>query len=369
MRASFRILAVAIVLGAATAACDDDDGKIRVPPPPAVKTMAVSGDGGIVRRSFAGALAAAETIRLSFAVSGKLIDVPLREGEPVRAGQVVARLDPVDVEREIAAAEARLKAAQGQLDQADQEFRRQQSLYERGFAPKAAFDRASAEMTTARSQFNVAQAELKGARLRLSRTVLAAPIDGIVARQLAKQSEEVAVGTPVYEISTVRDLQAEVLVPEEFIGRIDFQTRVVARLAAFPDRSFVGRIGEIAAEAESGNAFRLKARLDDLPEGARAGMSASVTFEFADAAGSMEVPLSALRFDSTRSEPTAGSSATVFVVDPDGLTASRRALKISGVVGNNVLVAEGLAAGELVVTAGVAFLQDGQRVRIWQPPQ
>lgn len=366
---SFWKLGLVLVLSVSAGACEDKGAKSQAPLPPAVKTIMIGDDRASGQRSFSGVLAAAETVRLSFAVPGKLIEVPLREGEAVRVGQIVARLDPGDVERDIISARARLDAAQGRLEQVDLEFRRQKSLYERGFAPKAAFDRASAEITTARSQFNVADTDLRGAQERLARTTLIAPMDGIVARQLAKKSEEVAVGTPVYEISTVRDLQAEVLVPEEFIARVDFQSKVSVALPAFPDRNFPGGIAEIAAEAEAGNAFRIKARVQDLPETARAGMSASVTFDFVVQSGAVEVPLAALRFESTRSEPTAGSSAIVFVVNAESQTVERRRLKIRGGIGNNVLVAEGLAPGERVVTAGVAFLQDGQRVRLWQPPQ
>ena len=125
-RLTFTVLAG---LAVAVAACD--------PPPPdapasapaqAVKTIAIESGETAATRTFSGAIAASETMRLSFAIGGKLIDVPVREGERITAGQAVARLDPVDVEREIASASARRAAAQSRLADGDNEYRRLHSL-------------------------------------------------------------------------------------------------------------------------------------------------------------------------------------------------------------------------------------------------
>ena len=332
--------------------------------------MVLAAESSGQRRTFSGVLSAAETTRLSFAVSGKLLEVPLREGEAFALGQMVARLDPSDIEREIASATARVAAARGRLEQAEQEFTRQESLYERGLVARAVFERVSAELTTARSEFDVATAELQGALVRLDRTLLIAPHDGVVTKRLARQYEEIVAGVAVYEIATTDTLQAEVLVPEQFIGGLAYDALVQVSIPALPGIEVTARIDEIAAESEAGNAFRVKARLDSLPPGARSGLTATVTFEIAgQSAAGLDLPLAALVFEQTRSAPIAGDTAAVFVFDAEKEIVSRRVVRIAGVTGNWVRVVEGLAAGERVVVAGVAFLQDGQRARLWTAPQ
>lgn len=358
---------VALLLG--ISGCDEPDDAPAEPAIWSVRTTIVTDMAEAERRTFSGVLTAAETMRLGFPVAGRLLEVPFREGESITAGEVVARLDPSEVEREIAAAEARVAAALGRLEAADGEFRRQNALFERGLIARAAFERASAEVTTARSELRLAETELSGARERLDRVTLVAPRDGAVTKLLANRFEEIAVGAPVYEVAVTADLQAEVLAPERLIGTIGPETRAVVRLPAFPGAEIPARVSEIASDVEAGNAFRVKARLENPPAGAKTGLSASVTFELPRRAQGLVVPLSALVFSQTSSAPTAGDAASVYVFDPVAGRVGLRAIRIDGVAGNEVLVTDGLEPGEHVVTAGVALLDDGQRARLWSLPE
>jgi multidrug efflux pump subunit AcrA (membrane-fusion protein) len=128
-------------------------------------------------------------------------------------------------------------------------------------------------------------------------------------------------------------------------------------------------VTEIAAAAEAGAAFRVKARLENPPAGAKTGFSAAVGFTLPRRAGAVDLPLSALLFEDASSPPTAGSRARVWVVDEASSTVRRREVTVDGVIGADVLVTEGLAPGERVVTAGVALLTEGETVRIWSLPE
>jgi len=366
MDSRFLIAALA-VLG--VAACDDAEEAATPPEPRAVRTSVVGEDNRAEVRSFPGVLTAAETIQLSFPVAGRLIEAPLRDGDPIEQGQVVARLDTTEIEREIEAAEARLAAATARLAVVDEEFRRQQTLFEKGLVARAAFDRVSAEVATARSELRVAETELANAEYRRERADLVAPRDGVVTQLVANRFEEVAVGQPVYRVAVTEALQAEVLVPEQMLGALAAGVAAEVRLPAFPGETVGATVTEIAAEAEEGAAFRVKARLDAPPGGAKTGFSAAVTFRLPGRGNRIAVPLSALRYDRTSSSPTAGTRAELFVYDDDTSTLTLREVAIDGVAGNEVLVADGLAPGERIVTAGVALLREGETVRLWTLPE
>jgi multidrug efflux pump subunit AcrA (membrane-fusion protein) len=148
---------------------------------------------------------------------------------------------------------------------------------------------------------------------------------------------------------------------------------VTATIPGLQDAVFNGRIIEIGAMAEAGNAFRVRARLDDPTPGARSGMSATVTLQIArektEGRPVFSVPLSAIRFDTTETGPVVGQRATIFVFDSAKEAVERREVPVVGMAGNRVFVGDGLKPGDRIVTAGVAFLRDGQKVRLWSPPE
>lgn len=362
-------LARALLLPLAVLGCDEVEQDTEATDVRSVRTMVVGEGSRAEVRTFPGVLTAAETIQLSFPVAGRVLEAPFNDGDAVTAEQIVARLDPADIEREIEAARARVAAAGARLAAADDEFRRQQTLFEKGLTARAAFERISAELATQRSELRVAEAELANAEDRLERTTLAAPRDGVIVERVVNRFEEVSVGAPVYRVAVTKALQAEVLVPERMLGALASGVGAEVRLPAFPGHTVRGAVTEIAAEAEEGAAFRVKVRLEDPPEGAKTGFSAAVSFTLPSRGDRIAVPLSALRFDSTASPPMAGSRADILVYDDASSTLTLRQVQIDGVAGNDVLVADGLATGERIVTAGVALLEDGQRVRLWTLPE
>lgn len=363
-----RLLFAATLAVLALAGCDETEEAVA-PQPRAVRAMVVAADGEAARRTLPGVLTAAETMQLAFPIAGRLIEAPLREGDGVAQGQVVARLDPDGVQREIDAAEANVAAARAALDVADAEFERQNTLFDRGIASRAAFDRASGEVAAVLAARRVAETQLAAAEDRLDRITLTAPSDGVVTRLLANRFEELSAGQPVYDIAVTEALQAEVLAPEALLAALGPGAAADVRLPAFPGLTIRAHVTEIAAQAEAGAAFRVTVRLENPPEGAKTGFSAAVTFPLPRRGGVMDLPLAALLFEGASSPPTAGDTAAVWVFDAADSVVRRREVRIEGVVGADVLVTEGLSPGERVVTAGVALLTEGEAVRLWSLPE
>jgi RND family efflux transporter MFP subunit len=181
---------------------------------PAVKTIELHAENPDTGRTLSGALTVGDETRLGFAVGGKLLEVPLRDGESFEVGQEIARLDPTDFERSLAAARTKLTAARSRLAVAEKMFRRQTTLEKRGIVPRAQLERALAEFESARSEARVAEVAVADAEQQLRRTRLVASRDGVVTRLLARKFEEVSPGQTVYEVGAQDAMEVSVLVPE-----------------------------------------------------------------------------------------------------------------------------------------------------------
>lgn len=363
----------AIVGSTLAGACDRQENADQAPPIPSVKTIEVEPQDASQQRSLSGVLIVAEETKLSFSVKGKLIDVPLREGSEFKAGEEIARLDPSDFERELATQKSRLESLKIRSRDAEDMFRRQATLAKSGTVSPAGLSRAEAALATARSDRQVAEVAVQTAEENLNRTRLIAPRDGIVTKLMARQFEEISSGQPVYEVGRQDALEVVVLVPEQLIPGVRYGQAVTATLPGLQDSVVSGRIIEIGATAEAGNAFRVRARLDNPTPGARSGMSATVTLPVASTEVTegpvFSVPLSAIRFDTTETGPVVGKRATLFVYDGAREIVERREVPVAGMAGNRVFVSDGLKSGDRIVTAGVAFLRDGQKARLWSAPE
>ncbi len=334
---------------------------------PSVKTIALRAEVPTSDRLLSGMLTVGDEARLSFAIGGRIVSAPLREGDAFAAGAEIARIDASSYERALSRARSRLESARSQRAVAEETFRRQAALERQGIASRARLDRAVAEFESARSEMRVAEVAVADASEDLRRTKLIATRDGVVTRVLARQSEEITAGQTVYEVGAPDAMEVSVLVPEQLVPGLALGSEVSVSLPGLGDASARGEIIEIGAVAEAGNAFRIHARIDGLPPGARSGMTAGVRLGSAEARPAVfSIPLSALVFESTSSAPTVGKRAVVFVLDEGEGRIRRREVPVAGLVGNRVLVEEGLEAGQQIVVAGVALLRDGQSARRWQ---
>jgi RND family efflux transporter MFP subunit len=366
------LAASALFCAALLSGCDRKEESNRSAPVQSVKTIVLEPQDAAQERNLSGTLIVAEETKLSFAVSGKLIDVPLREGSEFKAGQEIARLDPLDFERELASEKSRLDSLKIRLKDAEDTFARQSTLAGSGTVSKAALSRAEAALANARADRQVAEVAVATAEENLRRTKLVAPRDGIVTRLMAKQFEEIAAGQPVYEVGRQDAMEVVVLVPEQYVPALKYGNAITATIPGLQDAVVKGRIVEIGATAEAGNAFRVRARLDDPTYGARSGMSATVTLPISSSMPDrtvFAVPLSAIRFDTTETGPVVGQRATIFVFDATKEILERREVPVLGMAGNRVYVSDRVKAGDRIVTAGVAFLRDGQKARLWSAPE
>lgn len=328
----------------------------------AIKTHTVTEVASGQSRKFSGQIYATDSSTLSFEVSGNVREMRFNQGEQVERGQILAVVDKQPYELDVQSAEADLKQALALLTQASQEYDRQEQLFKKGWVAKARLDRVEREREAASSQQDFAISKLNLAKRNLRLTNLKAPFDGQIARKHIDAFVEAGIGQPVYDIEASGALEVRFDISETIISRIALGMPVSVTLPTLPGSVLKARITEIGSSAGTANAFPVKAGLEDPPTDIRSGMTTEATLLLKDESTEnvYQIPISAVT-----ASPEAGQGF-VFVYDTATQTVKRTSIKGKGGNDSFVHVDEGIKAGDIVASAGVSFLIDGQKVKLMQ---
>jgi RND family efflux transporter MFP subunit len=290
----------------------------------------------------------------------------VKVGDRVKAGDPIARLDPVDYDLRVQDARASLTRAQAEARQAEASYERIMRLYENKNASRADLDAARAASEAAAAAVSSALQKLELAQANRSYTELAAPADGAISDVPVEVNENVRPGQVVAVLSSGSRPEVTATVPEALIGQIREGDPVRVTLDALPGRDLAATITEVGVTAtRSGAAFPVTARINDEVEDLRPGMAAEVRFTFDgdDGRERLLIPPSAVL------EDRAGRFAFVLERTGDGFgTVHRREVTVGELSDAGLEILDGLADGEAVVTAGVSKVQDGLRVRVPETP-
>jgi RND family efflux transporter MFP subunit len=348
-----RIAAVALIAASITG-CEK-------PIPPAaqarpVRTITVELPAEGETLSITGQVKAKDQVSLSFRLDGRMIERTVNVGDVVKAGQVVARLDPQNQENALRSAQANLAAAEAQLAEARLTFARKQQLVKDGWASQAQFDTAQQAFKTAEAQVDSARARMRTAQDEQSYTLLVADAPGVVTSKGAEPGEVVRAGQMIVEVARQGGLDAVFDVPEQLIRTGPRDPLVEIVLTNDPQVRAAGRVREVAPEADaSTRTFQVKVSIIDPPQAMRLGATVTGRVKLSAPPG-LEVPATALT--------EANGRPAVWVVDPKSQTVSLRNVEIQRFDPASIVISQGLETGESVVTAGVQTLHPGQKVRI-----
>jgi RND family efflux transporter MFP subunit len=359
-----RLAAALIAAGAALPSCGEPPADEPVVRP--VRWEMVYATGTARERAFSGTARAGVESRLSFKVDGTVQRVSVKVGDRVKAGDPIARLDPVDYDLRVQDARASLTRAQAEARQAEASYERIMRLYENKNASRADLDAARAASEAAAAAVSSALQKLELAQANRSYTELAAPADGAISDVPVEVNENVRPGQVVAVLSSGSRPEVTATVPEALIGQIREGDPVRVTLDALPGRDLAATITEVGVTAtRSGAAFPVTARINDEVEDLRPGMAAEVRFTFDgdDGRERLLIPPSAVL------EDRAGRFAFVLERTGDGFgTVHRREVTVGELSDAGLEILDGLADGEAVVTAGVSKVQDGLRVRVPETP-
>ncbi|MFD0666292.1 efflux RND transporter periplasmic adaptor subunit [Ramlibacter sp. MAHUQ-53] len=352
--------ALALAMTLLLAAC----GKAPPAPEPvrAVKVITVGAGAASAASEFSAEVRARVESRLGFRVGGKLVQRQAEPGQRVQAGQVLAQLDPQDLQLAADAARAQVAAAQTQRDLAAADLRRYASLKDQGFISGAELERRETALKAAQAQLEQAQSQLAAQGNQAAYARLLAPAAGVVTAVEAEPGQVVATGAPVVRLALDGPRDAVFAVPEDRVRAVRVGSAVAVRpLADGP--ALTGQVREVAASADPvTRTFQVKVAL---PAGAPLALGTTV-YVTPQALAPASAPVIKLPTSALRQE---GAGSAVWVLDAASMTLKSQPVQVAGADGNEVVVTAGLQPGQQVVAAGVHVLQAGQKVTRYQEPR
>jgi RND family efflux transporter MFP subunit len=334
-------------------------GEAPAEPVRAVKVITVAPSGMQYRHEFSGEVRARVESRLGFRVGGKITQRQAEVGQHVKAGTVLAQLDPQDYRLAAEAARAQVAAASTNRDLAAADYKRYVALREQNFISGAELERRQTALKAAQAQLEQAQAQLATQGNQARYTTLVADVSGVVTAVEAEPGQVVAAGTPVVRIATDGPRDVVFAVPEDKVAAVRAGTDVDVRQWA-SEAQLKGRVREVAASADPvTRTYAVKVSLD---AAAQPSLGATVTVlpQLATDATApvIKIPISALRQE--------GQGSAVWVLDKASMTVRSQPVQLATADGNDAVIASGLQPGMVVVSAGVHVLAQGQKVSIWQ---
>ncbi len=309
-----------------------------------------------------------ETVRLSGSVSpmeqsavkaevaARLAEVPVREGQAVRRGEVLARFETVELAARLSEKQANLEGARAQLVLAEKTLAKNRTLNRNNIVSDTSLDQAESSFGFQRAQVDALAAQVELARKALRDAVVVSPIDGMVATRSVNPGENLAVNAAMFTIVDLSRVEVEATVPAEQVARLAVGQTARLRVEGFGEREFVGRIARINPMARAGSrAIPVYVTVDNKDGALRGGMFASGKVLVAEAAGAIAVPPVAIRHD---------DQGDFVLVIADGRTMRRPVTRVAQWARGDLVQVEGLAPGDRVITGNLPGLTAGRAVAV-----
>ncbi|KAA0683933.1 efflux RND transporter periplasmic adaptor subunit [Roseomonas genomospecies 6] len=289
-------------------------------------------------------------------VAARLVEVPVREGQAVRKGEVLARFDPVELRARLDEKLSNLEGAKAQLVLAEKTRAKNLALRQKDIVSETNMDQAQSTFRFQQAAVSALEAQVELARKALRDAVVVSPIDGIVAERAVNPGETLAVNTKMFSVVDLSRVEVEATVPADDVARLKPGQTVRLRVEGFGEREFVGRIARINPMARAGTrAIPVYIVLDNADGALRGGMFAAGDAVVDEAEGAIALPPAAVR----------NGTEGAFVLIVSGDRVERRKVEVLGTWGRGDLVqVRGLAEGDLVVTAPLPGLTAGRTVRV-----
>jgi RND family efflux transporter MFP subunit len=347
-------LASLLLFMAVLAACQKEEVAPVVPPPRPIKIYRLDGELGATRPDYPGRIKAIKVVELAFEVEGQIIDWNVEEGQRVKKGQILSRLDPSDYQAQVEAARARLRLAEA-------EYMRESKLFASGSGTQRDLDVATRSRDVSRADLRISQKALGDTRLR-------AMFDGVIARKLVTDFRNVTAREPVLLLQDESVMEVVVDVPERDLAvrreELDVdewneKAKPMVELSALPGRQFPVRLVELATAADpETRTFRATFNMKKPSDvGVLAGMTAKLVLTGlrTTAPDDFLLPVNAVAADSN-------DKPYVWLVDQASMTVSKLPVEAGRITGDRIVIKQGLKGGEAVAMSGVHLLTEGVQV-------
>ena len=314
-------------------------------------------------RTFSGLAKASTEANLSFKVAGTILSLPVKVGDHLQKGQIIATLDASQYELQAQQAQASLAEAMAGLRNSRAAFERVKGLYENNNASRHDLDSARASADSSQAQVNAARKALQLARLNINYTQLKANKLCGVAEVNVSSNENVTSGQSIVKVTCGDSLDVEVAVPGNYIAAIKQAIPVKVTFSVLPGKILPAKVTEVGVAAISGGTtFPVTVTLIENLDELRSGLAAEVTFSFPKSleTTAVTVPPVAVSEDS--------QGRFVYLVKPGESknigVIQRKTVSVGELTTDGLEIIDGLTTGDKVVTAGVTVIRDGLRVRL-----
>lgn len=307
-----------------------------------------------------GSLRAVNQVSVKAKVPGEVREVLVREGEAVKAGQVLVRMDAREYQARMDQARGSLMAARGQLDMATKTRDNNKALLDKGFISRNAFDNADSQFEIARANVESAQGALDVAQKALADTVIRAPISGLVSSRAVQPGEKVSADNRLLDVVDLAQMEMEAAVPASDIMSVTLGQEVQVKIEGMPV-SLTGKVARINPATQAGSrSIMVYVQIDNPQNVLRAGMFGEAQLTVAKKAGVLTVPQSAIQNDA--------GNTYVYAIENGKLSQKPVAPGIRGDDGEGpaVEVLKGIDNGAQIIRTNLGNLRSGTTVKFTQ---
>ncbi len=335
------------------------------PPAVPVSVAPVQQETVPIRLQAIGNVEAFQTVSVKARVDGQIVTVNFREGDPVKKGEVLFRIDPRPYEAALRQAEANALRDVAARNQARSQNRRYQELLEKNFVSKEAYAQIRTNSETAEATAKASQAALENARLNLEYCTITSPLDGYVGKVLLQAGNMLRANdaNPLVVINQVRPIYVNFAVPEQSLPEVrKYRAAGPLTVETLPDPGAPPVQGQLifvdnAVDPSTGT-IRLRAQFDNADAALWPGQFVNVSLRLTEQVDAIVIPSPAVQ--------NGPQGQYVYVVGPD-LVADVRKITVLRTDGERTIVATGLQKGERVVTRGQLRLGSKTRVQVGKP--
>ena len=339
--------------------CSDNEPeeKIRL-----VRTVELVPTKATSTHNFNGIARSDVAARLSFNVSGTVKKVYVRDGQRVKEGDIIAKLNDSFFKLKVNEVKASLRQAKVKLANATSRYKRVKKLYVNRSVSLSDLDDARTTKESAKANYNAMKNRLEEAQLKLSYTKLRAPISGSISDLNIQKGENITPAVNVASISSTKSIEVPISIPGSLISHVKEKQKCSVTFDALKRKTFKAEVVEVShASSQRTTTFPVVVRILKSSKKIHPGMSATVKFNFHNDVGknTFVVPLHALMEDE--------KGFYLYIVDNIvnnvGLI-KRRDVKRGELTTNGVIITSGVSKGMYVLTAGMSRVHENQKVRV-----
>jgi RND family efflux transporter MFP subunit len=345
----FSVIAMTLLL----VACSEKPPVVKDIRPVRAIQIAPAGAENVVE--LAGEIQPRYESRLGFRVGGKVIARQVEIGSVVKRGQLLMQIDPRDLQLSQSQANASVNAAASNLSLAKAEYERYRELRQKNFVSQAVLDAKEAAYKSALANHEQSNAALNIATNQNSYANLVADADGVVTALQAEAGQVVAAGTPVVQLARTGEKEARISIPEDQVEMVRQVKEMQVRIWANQALVLRGQLRELSPVADPATrTYTAKISIPNAPPEVRLGMTATVSFITKANKNLIRLPLTALLNEKNQT--------SIWVIENGAVKSVP--VQVGGVMGNEVVIASGVNAGQMIATAGVNTLRAGQKVHV-----